>query len=197
MSFAKLDLKHQLKSFMKYLFIIIPILFFSQSNRNPPKNLGDYEVGVTKKLKKEDRLDNPTQNIYILISEKNDIDEDYFVGRIISTFENKLINLQYGSLIMIQEALDRNNVWRPIEVWRFGTCASGYGDVLYLKKNNFAEFPIKRYNGNFKTKVRLKLRDANETYYSEIFEYRIDESLFETTKQYSNYSVLNETNLRN
>jgi len=86
---------------------------------------------------------------------------------------------QDGSLIMIQEAIDENGKWKPIEYWVYSGCGNSYFNPLILKPGKYVMIPIKQYNGNFKTKFRLKMKKDKSIFYSEEFEGNIEKSQFE------------------
>lgn len=66
---------------------------------------------------------------------------------------------------MIQEAKDKEGNWKPIEYWRFSTCGNSYG-TCQLKSNQKIYFMIRKYNGPFLTKLRVKYLINDEIRYS-------------------------------
>ena len=61
-----------------------------------------------------------------------------------------------GRLICIQEAQDEQGEWKPIEYFQFSGCGNSYG-LDILPSNHYLLFGVNRYNGNFRTKIRVKL----------------------------------------
>jgi hypothetical protein len=109
---------------------------------------------------------------------------DYFTGYLINTSDSTInYRIQDGSLIMIQEALDKNGKWKPIEYWVKSGCGNSYFDPLELKPGTYSMIPIKKYTGNFKTKFRLKLKNYKEIFYSDTFNGSINETQFETPSE--------------
>lgn len=99
----------------------------------------------------------------------------YLVNTTNSTFTAKR---QDGSLIMIQEALDKEGNWKPIEYWVYSGCGNSYFYPLKLDSGKCVLVPIKKYAGNFKTKIRLKFKYSKAVMYSTPFEGAIDEAQF-------------------
>ena len=105
--------------------------------------------------------------------------EDYFVAYLLNTTDSIFqAKRQDGSLIMIQEALDENGNWQPIEYWVYSGCGNSYFDPLQLEPGKCVLVPIKKYSGNFTTKIRLKFKYGNSVMYSESFNGSIDKAQF-------------------
>jgi hypothetical protein len=77
----------------------------------------------------------------------------------------------------IQEALDSNQVWRPIEARGYEFCGNGSWD-LKIHPGEFAVVLIHKYKGNYKTKLRVRLAVNLNTYVSAPFEGTIDYKQF-------------------
>jgi hypothetical protein len=114
-----------------------------------------------------------------------DTPKDYFTAYLINTSDATFnAKRQDGSLIMIQEAMDAEGKWQPIEYWVYSGCGNSYFDPLVLTPGNYVMIPIKEYKGSFKTKFRLKMKKDTSLFYSDTFEGSIDKSQFEKeTKQ--------------
>jgi hypothetical protein len=59
-------------------------------------------------------------------------------------------------LNIVQEALDRDGQWKPIEYLPSSWCGNSYHTV-FLGSNEYWEFDAARYSGRFKTKIRVTL----------------------------------------
>jgi len=73
-------------------------------------------------------------------------------------------------IYIIQEALDSNNNWRPIEyldIRRF--CTVGSRHWYSLKSLEFCNLAIPKYCGAYKTKIRLKIKTTQNIIYSTPF----------------------------
>lgn len=72
---------------------------------------------------------------------------------------------------IIQEVLDSNNIWRPIEYINTRIyCSVGEIKTYTLNPSKFCNIYIPRYCGDYKTKIRLKLITLNGNIYSTPFE---------------------------
>jgi len=106
--------------------------------------------------------------------------DGYFTGYLVNTMGATFsAERQDGSLIMIQEALDKDGNWKPIEYWVYSGCGNSYFNPLKLDSGKYVMIPIKKYSGKFKTKIRLKFKYGNDILYSNSFESSINVSLFE------------------
>ncbi|WP_417266206.1 hypothetical protein [Brumimicrobium sp.] len=104
--------------------------------------------------------------------------ENHFVAYLINTSDSTFSSkLQDGSLLMIQEAMNEKEEWVPIEYWVKSGCGNSYR-TLNLKPGQQVMIPIKKYQGSFKTKIRLKLQTGKEVFYSQTFEGAIELTQF-------------------
>lgn len=93
------------------------------------------------------------------------------------TKDTLLLDQQDGRVIMIQEAKDENGQWKPIEFWRYSWCGNSYGAEVLLP-NTVAIVKIFKYEGDFETEIRLKLKNGNDIIYSDSFKGKINKSQF-------------------
>jgi hypothetical protein len=96
--------------------------------------------------------------------------------------------LAYGHTMkgLIQEALDGQGKWRPIEVeFGGGGCAWGMR-MLGLDPGHYWEVDAPRYAGSFKTKLRFRLRVLSPRggVWSNEFEGAINPQQFELPKRH-------------
>ena len=119
---------------------------------------------------------------------------DYFSSYLINSSDSTfIIGTQDHSLIMIQEALDENEKWKPIEHWVYSRCGNSFMEPLKLKSGNCVFIPIKKYKGDFKTKFRLKVLIRNEVFYSDHFEGSIYESQFNIREEKNKHPLVFNT----
>lgn len=83
---------------------------------------------------------------------------------------------------MIQEALDSDGIWKPVEFWWNSWCGNSYYYV-YLAPKHFLMTRIIKYDGNFATKLRIKARitfpgNKERTIYSNEFNGKINKNQF-------------------
>ena len=85
------------------------------------------------------------------------------------------VNIQKSTdseLLMILEAKDKEGEWKPIEyVYQRGGFVCGTGHTNYvLPPESFMVATFKRYQGSFRTQLRVKLKSFDQTFYSNSFE---------------------------
>lgn len=104
----------------------------------------------------------------------------YFIAYLVNLTDSVFTaDRQDRSLIMIQEALDEDGNWKPIEYWTYSGCGNSYFDPLKLDPGKCVLVPIKKYSGSYKTKIRLKFKIGNYIIYSDTFEGTINKLQFE------------------
>ncbi len=84
---------------------------------------------------------------------------------------------QSARLIMIQEAKDELGVWRPIEFWKYHRSGTPYG-TIELTPDQFVISKILKYDGEFETDIRLKLKNGKHIIYSAPFRGTINTNQF-------------------
>ena len=99
----------------------------------------------------------------------------------------KLLEMKDRRIYGIQEALDSNGQWRPIEGLRMPFCIMDYKKYL-IPKNMFATVLFKKYSGSYKTKIRIRIRNGEHIFVSEPFEGYINEKQFYFNKDYDLYT---------
>jgi len=114
----------------------------------------------------------------------DDNPESHFVAYLVNTTDSVFNSrLQDGSLLMIQEALNENGRWSPIEYWVRSGCGNSYFRSLNLEPGQQVMIPIKKYQGSYKTKMRLKLQTSKGIIYSETFEGSVEVSQFKRSTE--------------
>ena len=105
--------------------------------------------------------------------------EGYFTAYLVNTKKSEIVvDRQDGSVMMIQEAMNKNGEWQPIEHWVRSGCGNSYFDPLHLANGQCSMIPIKQYSGSFATSFRLKLKNGTDIIYSESFNGTIDPAQF-------------------
>lgn len=66
----------------------------------------------------------------------------------------------------IQEAKDIDGKWKPIEYFNNTPTCVVVTELLKIKPSNYLTIPIIKYNGSFKTKIRVKIKIDRQFYYS-------------------------------
>jgi len=105
--------------------------------------------------------------------------KSHFIAYLVNMTDSSVyIKTQDGSLLIIQEALDENNNWQPIEYWIPSGCGNSYFNPLSLEAGKCVLVPIKKYTGNYKTQFRLKFNIGKSIIYSDTFEASLDKTQF-------------------
>jgi hypothetical protein len=92
-----------------------------------------------------------------------------------------------GRIIMIQEALNPQNEWRPVEYFSYSGCGNSFG-ITSLDTNCYIMFGVNKYKGDFKTKLRVRLRTNGNTIISNEYSGYINKSQF---KEREDESIFN------
>jgi hypothetical protein len=89
-----------------------------------------------------------------------------------------------GELFLQVQAKDKNGVWKPIEYNYIPgfICGTGHQDYL-LEPKHFIVSTIKKYSGDYKTKMRVKFMSLQKIYYSNEFDGSINYSQFDLVKE--------------
>ena len=98
----------------------------------------------------------------------------------------KLTHRKY-SVPLIQEALDTDGRWKPIETLfklPAGVVMTNYYGLTVLKPGEMIVSGIYNYRGQYKTMLRVKILINGKTYYSEPFQGSINYSQIRSTKTY-------------
>lgn len=142
----------------------------------------------------------PNPNIEIILKQARyrmivDHESKFAKGMKVNIHNNSddtlILGVQDGSMYMIQEALDPNGNWEPIEYWVNSWCGNSYGNI-YFPPHTSIYVGAYRYQGTFSTKLRFKFKYFNEKIvngvrnkkfiYSEPFEGSVNYSQFHKMK---------------
>jgi len=112
------------------------------------------------------------------------IKEKYLQSFPVLIYNYSKCDLYFGMtpILIIQEALDKDNKWKPIEfTYQSPQCGIAASIVNYrIQPKHYLATAIIKYHGNFKTKIRVNfLRGDKVTYSNEIIGY-INRSQFVT-----------------
>ncbi len=104
------------------------------------------------------------------------------------TQSTKIFTGKDSHLFSLQEARDPNYRWYPIEGRRIEMCGHGYWG-LRIHPGEFALFILPKYTGNFKTWLRVRLKNGTNTYVSKPFIGTINPSQFYIPHYYLNKNL--------
>ena len=166
-----------MKKFKILFFILIAIKSFGQLTEMPlikNKITFNFKPNDSIKLKFEN-TEKTTEKIKIIT---DSFSEKYIVFiKNISNIEIKLNTIDNSTLEIILEALNENNEWKPVEYIEYPWCGNSYFDHTF-KPQSFIKITSGKYNGDFETKLRYKLKNYNDIYYSNIFVGKINKLQF-------------------
>lgn len=109
---------------------------------------------------------------------------DRFKVVYIANYEDSILVIPtlVEGIAVIQEVLDSQGIWRPIEVKNaIIGCGTGVFGQIELAKQEFIEVYIRKYCGDFYTKFRLKLATKEKVLISEEFEGYINPKQYDLT----------------
>ena len=101
-------------------------------------------------------------------------------------------------LYIVQEALDRDGKWKPVEYLPSSWCGNSYHTV-FLGPNEYWEFAAARYTGKFKTRLRFRLdwqksRAEKLTIYSNEFDGSVNAKQFTVQQGHKPTSIMDPYN---
>jgi len=99
---------------------------------------------------------------------------------------SKLLIGKDSHLFAIQEAQDENGSWFPIEIRKFDFCGNGYWG-LAIHSREFATVLFPKYDGDFKTSIRVRIQNDELIYVSTSFEGSINEDQFLLSDEQRNF----------
>lgn len=144
---------------------------------------------------KNNRIFNIPQPSFILNENDSELTQDFnewlnYYPVFILNKTDSIITLNYEEISgfkMIQEATDSLGNWKPIQYWHWNWCGNAYSSIE-LKSNHYALTRVPKFSGDFKTKLRLKLKYFNKSFYSQEFRGSINYSQFIFPKELDFYS---------
>lgn len=129
-------------------------------------NQNQYNAGfvTNSELKKEFENKGKTSVEFRLIAKsKDDGKISVFVQN--NTADTILLSHQDYNIYMLQEAMDKNGLWKPIEYWESSDCGNSFGQIK-IEPKGIIETKTIEYQGVFKTKIRFKLSENDKVFYS-------------------------------
>ncbi len=89
----------------------------------------------------------------------------------------KTLTTEDSKLVLVQEALDTNGNWTPIEYFFHSDCAMSFEEIELFENQCVLGF-VAKYSGNYKTELRIKLKFDEQIIYSNTFNGSINTSQF-------------------
>jgi len=126
-------------------------------------------------------LDTEKDSLSLIQIEKVESASNKFRVSIFVNHTDSIIEIPHilSRVTLIQEAKDKNGIWRPIEsssnkLW----CGNTDHGMIKLNPNEFIEIYPRKYCGEFHTKMRMKLLLKNEIVYSEEYDGFVNPKMF-------------------
>jgi hypothetical protein len=140
-----------------------------------------YKYFDLKEINPQSQGKSPTS--LLIKAEKKQTQEGFVIFKVMN-LSNQLQTLktQDGSLIMIQEALNSEGEWLPIEYWDYDWGLGSEFSQLELQSQHSVMITVPKFEGDFETKLRLKLKmnESQEVVYSEEFKAIVNLGQFNT-----------------
>jgi len=151
-----------------------PVAHPLSGNLNVPKPLGQTNYGTQGEL-----------SLVVLLKEEVPFNKEYRGFRLLlvnrTTAETNFVSCD-TRLPIVQEALEGEGLWRPVEYLPASWCGNSYFCVT-LPAGHYWEFAVPRYTGKIKVPLRFVLRIEGEMpVYSNEFEGSVNPEQF-TEKQ--------------
>ena len=141
------------------------------SDKNAQASNGEAHSG---NLPRQAGKDFPTKGFYLVINQSEFIALDSaLLGcklYLVNTSDSVMsLEASDSRLYIVAEALNKKNEWAPITYFPSSFCGNSYHQVV-LDKNEYWEFKIPVFKGEFKTKLRytLEMKDGNAIHSNEI-----------------------------
>jgi hypothetical protein len=155
----------------------------------------EYLIGRTDSLRIDGLEIFPDYNSTVLQIEYGNSKGNYYPVHLVNQSPTKKGLLgKDGHVFAIQEALDSNRFWRPIEARGYDFCGNGYFG-LTIHPREFVTFLMPKYKGEYETKLRVRLQIGEYIYVSLPFDGKINYNQFylENEGRYQNDLVENKT----
>lgn len=114
-----------------------------------------------------------------------------------TTDEQQAFSASDSRLYIVQEALDADDKWKPVEYLPSSWCGNSYHTV-FLGPNEYWEFAAAKFHGKQKTKLRFRLqlsKGERQTFiYSNEFEGSINPKQFTVQKSYTPAGIMDPYN---
>lgn len=108
-----------------------------------------------------------TSNVYLPFRRSNPGTLYYPVYLVNQSTRAKVLHGRDAYVLAIQEAQDSNGLWYPIESNSLWTCSSWR---IQFDPQHFVILFLPKYKGDFKTKLRVRLQNDEQTYVSQPYE---------------------------
>jgi hypothetical protein len=146
------------------ILLLCQIAQAQQSEMSVNKNQYNSDFTASSKLKEQFRILGKSNNEFKLILKSNDSEN---ISVFVQNNTTEIISLlhQDNQIYILQEAMDKNGLWKPIEYWESSDCGNSFGQIN-IESKGIIETKSTKYQGSFKTKIRFKLSTDEKLFYS-------------------------------
>lgn len=180
-----------MNTFIKLIFLLTVYQSFGQNDgMMPNNNIRDlYFNGNPSLISKLKKQTGSNEYLFLFAEKSNDSIFTLFVlNNSKATID---IPVVADKIYILQEAIDSEGKWKPIEYFNYRFCGNAYR-IEKFKSGNVIKTESTAYKGNFNTKIRFKLLVKDKIYYSNSLPGNIPLSQFmfsETAKQKSGFKT--------
>ena len=163
---------------------LISLNGFLYKSLTPPDEKKIVSSGlINNKIPNNFQISESAKIVSKYFNEISDLSYDYINCYPLLIYNNDLKPAYFKEIKMIQQAKDTDGKWKPIEFFQATPTCIVTNTFLKFNPNKYQALGVIKYNGNFKTKLRVKVKINNEIYYSNEFCGIINRSQF--NKEYA------------
>jgi hypothetical protein len=150
------------------ILLLCQIVKAQQSEMSVNQNQYNSDFTASSELKEQFEIIEESNNKFKLVAKSKDNEK---ISVFIQNNTNEIIELSHqdNQIYILQEAMDKNGLWKPIEYWESSDCGNSFGQIK-IEPNGIIETESTKYQGSFKTKIRFKLSADDRVFYSNILD---------------------------
>jgi hypothetical protein len=133
---------------------------------------------IGNKMPNESQINELSKIIIRNINKEFTQEKDYVTCYPLLIYNNSSKPAYFKWIKMIQEAKDVDGKWKPIEFFQKTPTCVVTNSFFKCYSKQYQAFVVMKYNGDFKTKLRVKVKINNEIFYSNEFYGQINRSQF-------------------
>lgn len=146
------------------ILLLCQIAKAQQSEMSVNQNQFNSDFTASSELQEQFRIIEKSNNEFKLVAKSKDNEKiSVFVQN--NTTEIIWLSHQDNQIYILQEAMDKNGLWKPIEYWESSDCGNSFGQIK-IEPNGIIETKSTKYQGSFNTKIRFKLSTDEKAVYS-------------------------------
>ena len=147
-----------------FILLLCQIAKAQQSEMSVNQNQFNSDFTASSELQEQFRIIEKSNNEFKLVAKSKDNEKiSVFVQN--NTTEIIWLSHQDNQIYILQEAMDKNGLWKPIEYWESSDCGNSFGQIN-IESKGIIETKSTKYQGSFKTKIRFKLSTDEKLFYS-------------------------------